>query len=69
MLSADRPIGPVGPLSIPTSEIESYFRIKRISSQTKQDEVLRAVRRIDGVFLKHCQDTREADEKAAKAKK
>lgn len=68
-LSPDRPIGQVGPLSIPTSEIEAYLRIKHISTQSKQEEVHRVVRRLDRVFLKYYEDKREADEKSAKAKK
>lgn len=68
-VSPDRPIGQVGPLSIPTSEIESHLRLANIGSQDQREQIRRVIRRLDKVFLKHFEDKREADEKAAKAKK
>lgn len=68
-LSPDRNMSQVGPLSIPTSEIESHLRLSRISSPTQQDQIRRVMRRLDKVFLKYFEDKREADAKAAKNKK
>lgn len=68
-VSPDRGMGPVGPLSIPTSEIESHLRLSRISSPTQQAEIRRVIRKLDRAFLKYFEDKREADAKAAKTNK
>jgi hypothetical protein len=68
LLSPSRPMGPVGPLAIPISEVEAYCRLYAIGTLTRRSEVHRVISKLDPIFLEYCDKKRKESEEAAKRK-